>query len=93
MSGLSGSRKRLKLVFLLGTATLATLLLRKKKHSLRRFGRIIVSTVQDVVQNIDGALERISGRSLVSAREASDMLLDLRQMVREMEEGYEREED
>lgn len=52
-----------------------------------------MSTVQDVVQNIDAALEKISGRSLVSVREASDMLLDLRQMVREMEEGYEREED
>jgi hypothetical protein len=93
MSGFRGSRKTLKLVFLLGTATLAISLLRKKKRSPRRFGRSIVSTVQDVVQNIDKALEKISRRSLVSAREASDMLLDLRQMVREMEEGYEREED
>jgi hypothetical protein len=93
MSGLHGSRRRLKLVFLLGTVILATSLLRKKKLSLKRFGRSIVSTVQDVVQNIDEALEKISRRSLVSANEASDMLLDLRQMVQEMERGYEREED
>ena len=46
-----------------------------------------MSTVQDVVQSIDNALERISGRSLVSANEASDVLLDLRQLIKEWKEG------
>lgn len=46
-----------------------------------------MSTVQAAVQFIDKSLDEIKYRNLISANEASDILLDLRQMVKDIENG------
>lgn len=74
-----------KTVFLLATLAFATLLLKVAKGWRKRFVMSIVFTVRDVVRSIDSALEKVASRNMIGSVEVSDILLDLRQMVKELE--------